>query len=342
MSRSVSLEDSIMAHQIDSIAYAGSTPWHKLGIRLTGDQRTDVGAAIAAAGLGWDVAAQPLFYTRADGSYATADDSQGIIRTDTGRFLGTVGSDYTPIQNRDTLSLLEPLVDRGCTVEVMAGLDGGRRVFGLIRMPQTTITVDGAGDDVNGYILVQSSHDGTSALRAMLTPIRVVCQNTLTMANSRAHSTAVSIRHTKSSAERVKQAAGLLDRMGEAFQATGETFAQLAARELGPKDIAEYIERAVPGPIDDATGLVSPTVRARRETIADLVFSGRGHRADAMSGRASAWYAYNAVVEYFDHVRAAEAKSQAGRASAWDSAIFGGNAAIKANAFELARQLVAA
>ena len=160
-----------MAHMIDettgrpAIAYAGDTPWHKLGRRMTDNERTNIAAALKLAGLEWTVQAIGLRYAP-DGNTGTpaantVPDAQGIIRTDTRAYLGTVGSGYTPIQNADAADVLQPLVAiHGCTVEVAASLDGGRRAFALVKMPDATIQPV-PGDDVRGYILVKWAHDGT-------------------------------------------------------------------------------------------------------------------------------------------------------------------------------------
>jgi hypothetical protein len=129
--------------------------------------------------------------------------------------------------------------------------------------------------------------------------------------------------------------------MQDALTHTGEAYATLAARQMTPKEIAAYIETVIPAPKTD-DGKVSETIRERRETIADLIFHGH-HTADGGAdpryGYASAWRVYNAVTEYFDHVRPTETKSLSARLSAYDSALFGGNAQIKAQAL---RVLVAA
>jgi phage/plasmid-like protein (TIGR03299 family) len=325
-----------------AIAYAGQTPWHKLGRKMTNGERSNLPAAMALAGLDFEVIAEPLYraYRRTPDApieYRQVSDAQGVSRIDTNAYLGTVGGQYTTVQNRPAFGVLEPLIERhGCTVEVMASLDGGRRTFALVRMPDATVTPV-PGDDVRGYVLVTNSHDGSAAVRAQLTPIRVVCQNTLTLSQTTKHATAAVIRHTKTANDRLAQAAQLIERMQLALRETGDTYASLAAQTLTPQQIAKYIKTVIPGD-RDADGKLSKTIRERREAIADLVFHGHHAQdggADASKGYATAWRAYNAVTEYFDHVRAKEASSAAGRANAYDSALFGGNAAIKARALNV-------
>jgi phage/plasmid-like protein (TIGR03299 family) len=327
-----------------AIAYAGGTPWHKLGRRMTEEQRRSLELAMQAAGLNWTVDATPLQYLRPCGpgsnnGFATVPDAAGIIRQDTGAYLATVGKGYTPIQNREAFDVLAPLVENhGCTIEVMASLDSGRRTFALLKMPDATIT-PATGDDVRGYVLVTNAHDGSSAVRAQLTPIRVVCQNTLTLSQATKHSTAAVVRHTKSAPDRLKQAAEIVERMQQALAKTGETYAELAARAMNAKELAAYIETVIPAPAADvAANTISEVIKARREAIADLIFHGHhvpDHITNSTYGISSAWRAYNAVTEYFDHIRATEAKSSSARATAYDSALFGGNAAIKARALNV-------
>jgi len=122
------------------------------------------------------------------------------------------------------------------------------------------------------------------------------------------------------------------------MQQTGETYAGLAARSMNAKELAAYIETVIPATLD-ADGALPNVIKKRRETIADLIFNGHHSQADggadATRGVASAWRAYNAVTEYFDHERAREAKSPNARTSAYDSALFGANAQIKARALQV-------
>lgn len=332
-----------MAHDIDmttgsaAIAWSFRTPWHGLGRQMTEIERSSLSDAMRVAGVDFDVRTAIL----TDDTGRRVSDAQGIIRTDTGAYLGTVGAGYTPIQNGEAFATIDALIQQGCRIEVMGALSGGRRVFALLRMPDTaTVTIE-TGDDVRGYLLVSAAHDGSGAVNITLTPVRVVCRNTMTRAFASAHATAASIRHTKSAPERLELAARTLTNLSAALTETGETFRALAARRMGPAAIAAYIEAVIPNPTPKEP--LSTILRARREAIADLVFHGAGHvHVDVASGEASAWYAYNAVTEYFDHVRPREAGSVATAVKAADSALFGANAGVKARAFTLARDLVTA
>jgi hypothetical protein len=178
------------------------------------------------------------------------------------------------------------------------------------------------------------------------TPIRVVCQNTLAMATPRGARNWFSLRHSASLGARIDDAASLVRTLTAEMIASGETFAGMARKALTASQVAEFVTRVTPNG-DPRALTASPVIQARRDTIARLVFYGRGaamanQLVDTRDGSASLWAVYNSVTEYYDHVRPAEAKSDAGVSKANESAVFGGNALIKANALVLARELVAA
>src|SRR6185312_12271562 len=118
--------------------------------------------------------------------------------------LGVVGEQYVPIQNEEHAALLDALVDEsGAHFETAGSLRGGRQVFLSMKLP-TTMQIGGV-DPVDLYLIACNSHDGTSAFRLLVSPVRVVCANTLALAASRARST-FSIRHTAGAAGQIEQA----------------------------------------------------------------------------------------------------------------------------------------
>lgn len=333
-----------MAHNLATIngrtamAYQGATPWHKLGTRVTDDAaRRSVEAVLAAASLDYTVEKQPLYL--GDGSKVNGREGVLRVEADGSRVqLGTVGDGYQLVQNIEAASIMRPLTDLGCTIESAGALGNGERAWMLAKMADTVTPVP--GDDVRGYFLLHWSHDGQTGVNGLGTGIRVVCQNTLTMATGRGSKQWVAVRHTTNAAGRIDEAAALMRKLTEAMQQTGETFAQLGRKAMTAQQLAAYIETVIP---QDGANL-SPVLKARRDTLARLAFFGKGaEMANQLvpQGSASLWAAYNAVTEYFDHVRPAEAQSPAGVAKANESALFGGNAQIKAQALTVARQLVA-
>jgi phage/plasmid-like protein (TIGR03299 family) len=332
-----------MAHNIDettgapAIAYIGSTPWHSLGTRITPTQARDLDFVRKAAGLDFFVEARSLAYQH-DGQWLATPRGQATVRTDTNAVLGIVGPSYTVVQNEQALDVLRPAVEQlGLTVAVAGALNGGSTGWALAQLPQS-VDVTGTGDTVNGYALFRWSHDGSVGIVGSLTPVRVVCQNTLNAAlNNRAQASVIKVRHTASAEVKLDAAARVVSSLTEALIGTGETFTQLAHRRLSQREVIAYIESVFPQEGDK----LSDVVKARRATVAQLLESGVGANLASPDGP-TAWGAYNAVTEYFDHVRPAEAKSVSGRQRANESALFGANHDAKRFALTQARELVAA
>jgi phage/plasmid-like protein (TIGR03299 family) len=342
-----------MAHNLaninglDAIAYLDQTPWHGLGQKLSlkdvpRDQVID--RALDAAQLRWTVGSLPLFL--ADGTevgghkVSVRYNPDGTVAAQ----LGVVGDGYTHTQNVDNVQILQVLATEfGCVPAAAGVLGNGERCWMLMRLADATISPL-PGDDVNGYFLLHWGHDGNLAVQGLATGVRVVCQNTLSLATN-GRKAWISVRHTTNAGARLDDAAKLIKTLGQTLQATGETFASMARRQLSATELSAFIAAAIPN--SSPSAVVSPTIIARRDTVAKLVFYGKGaalanQDANTAAGEASLWAAYNAVTEYVDHVRTAEAQSPEGLLRAQQSAIFGGNAELKASAFTLARQLVAA
>jgi phage/plasmid-like protein (TIGR03299 family) len=337
-----------MAHNLATIngkaamAYLHQTPWHGLGQRLQGV--ATVAQALDAAQLNWRVTLEPVYL--ADGT--PIPGSQVALRREldgTAVPLGVHGSKYHVGDNVDVTKIGEPLIDLGCTVDAAGALGNGERCWMLFRLADGTFAPV-PGDDVKGYFLLDWSHDGQTHISGLGTAIRVVCQNTLSMALSAAAGKKwVSIRHTASAAQRIDEAAKLMAQLMAAMKFTNETFASMAAKKLNPTQLRAFVDHVVPNTSASAT--VAPKIAARRETVLACIASGKGadmanQLVDTRDGGASLWAAYNGVAEYFDHVRPAEAASEQGLKNAQASALFGGNAQQKAEALTVARQLLAA
>ena len=329
-----------MAHNLSSIngqvsyAYQGSTPWHGLGTRTTGI--TSVEQALQAAHLDWQVGLEPLFL--ADGR--KVDDRKAVVRDKDRRVLGTVGPSFTPLQNADAFGVLnEACRDHGVTIESIGALGLGGRTFALAKLPETVTPT--AGDDVRGYFLITNGHDGSLGYTARCTPIRVVCQNTLSVA-LRAGSGLISIRHTKSIGDRKHEVERLVNALVRNFKETGQTFAQLAEQRLTREQVIAFVERVLPA---DKQGEVTDTLARKRVIVHDLVYTGKGADlagSDLRTGDSTPWAVYNAFTEYVDHVAPAERKSPSAVRSSLESAIFGAGNQLKLDALQAARELVAA
>ncbi|MGS0688923.1 DUF932 domain-containing protein [Nakamurella sp. GG22] len=271
-----------MAHQLEiwsdgsaSVVSARQHAWHRLGTVLPAEFDAEQAMNHAKLG-GWNVRKEALQATvlTGDGVSTLAVPEQfATVRTNpvTGRpdVLGVVGRGYTPIQNEAHAALLDALVDEsGAHFETAGSLRGGRQVFLTMKLP-TTMQVGGV-DPVDLYLIACNSHDGTSAFRLLVSPVRVVCANTQAMAISRAKSS-FSIRHTSGAAgqiEQARQALGLTFAYAEEFQAQAD---QLIAQSMTDQQFRDLINAVWPADPKADKSKRSQTIAAnRRAVLVDL------------------------------------------------------------------------
>lgn len=316
-----------MAHNLNtangktSMMYVGEVPWHKLGTKL--ENPATATEAIQAAGLDFKVIKKTLRTTTPElsvvGHYAT-------VRTDTLDVLGVVGSRYEPIQNRDAFTTFDALVGEGEAIYHTAGVLGkGERIWILAKLPDY-IRVNG-NDVVEKFLLLTNSHDGSGPVRVKLTPIRVVCENTLTVALDNREQE-VRIRHTAQAETRLKQAHEVLGLTNKLYAELDQIFNGMSKKPMTQMMLDEYLKKIFPDPPDKERSTRAITVR---EKVAELTENGIG--ADLAKG--TLWGAYNAVTELVDHYRRPNADDAAGLKSMW----FGSGERTKKKAFEVALRM---
>lgn len=310
--------------------YQDESPWHHMGTAMPSGIQINVQAALAAAQLNWNVILEPLYLQ--DG---TKVDRLASIRDTDRAVLGTVGPNYTVINNSDAGAILDDVcAEFGVTIKTAGALDNGSTVWMLASMNQQIEPVPG---DVNkGYMLLSWNHAGLAALTSRGALTRVVCRNTLDVAinGSRAM---ISIRHSASAQDRLVEARRLMNALTKNLQASNRTFADLAHASMTREQLATFINTVVPMPAPGKDGKPSQTITERRDTIASLMRYGVGSDLANQAvprGEVSAWSAYNAVSEYFDHCRPAEAKSDSAKLAANQSALFGSGALAKRTALD--------
>ncbi len=318
-----------MAHEVESMFSVRETPWHKLGAIL--DNPPTSAEAIHDAGLAWEVAREPLFL--ADGR--TVERFANVRATDRA-ILGTVGPDYTLLQNAEAFSWFDPILESGeATLETAGSLRGGCVVWVLARIGDPLVIVPKADDVVEKYVLLSNSHDGTKAVRVGYTPTRVVCANTLAIAHGDTGSALLRVRHTagmKSTLDAVRNTMAVAHAR---FEATAEQYRALAARQVNPSDLAKYVAHVfeAPPPKEDLLSFAKRAAgeakesrsesyaRERSERVEALFVGGKGNAAPGVRG--TWWAAYNAVTEYLgnDRPRGGTAESRL------ESLALGGSAA---------------
>jgi len=298
-----------------SMMYVGEVPWHRLGTKL--EKPATAAEAIEAAGLGFTVEKLPL---RTESHDLSVPRIFATVRTDTLDVLGVVGSYYVPIQNKDAFSTFDALVGEGEAIYHTAGvLSNEKRVWILAKLPDY-IRVNG-NDIVEKFLLLTNSHDGRSVVRVKLTPIRVVCENTLTMALGGSEQE-VHVRHTAQAPERLKHAHELLGLTNHLYSQLSDIFTGMSKTKMSERETSRYVISVLGG----ENGFYG---RSRIKMVHDRVFelmeTGRG----AEMAKGTLWGAYNAVTEFVDHCRQSNASRSARLKSIW----YGSGETIKKRAF---------
>jgi phage/plasmid-like protein (TIGR03299 family) len=318
---------SDMSKNVETMMYHGKRPWHGLGVAL--DHPADSAAAIRAAGLDWRV---ELFTASAVGE--PIPGALGVVRMDRREPIAVVGERYVPIQNVEAFAFFDHLIGEGHAVYETAGaLDRGRRIWLLARLPgELWVTRE---DNVGKYLLLANSHDGKSPLRALFTPIRVVCENTLRAALSEGQSSGIRIRHVGDIRDKVQEAQRLLGISIKYYDTFAEQAGAMAGRSLRREALDGYFKSLVPDPRE-----VDPShAAATRQTLVRLFETGKGNALPTVRG--SLWAALNAVSELVDHERPVRVKPGESEAlHRWKSAQFGSGAVLKEHAWSQALMIL--
>lgn len=276
-----------MAHEVETMFSARETPWHGLG-QVTEDVLT-AKDAIVAAGLDWEVELRKVYTLNTAGNKMVVPGNHAVVRDSDESVLGIVKSKYVPFQNRDAFTFADNLVDSGSAKYETAGsLRGGKQVFLTMKVP-TEIKING-GDAHDLYVLLRTSHDGSKAVGVYLTPIRVVCMNTMALATQRSNV------KQKWSMPHVSTIEGKLNEARETLKMSFEYADEFSrmANELIDVKITD----------DEAFRLLSEVfpVRPKTDEKIDGVLDCL-RESDKNGYRGTGWGLLNAMTEYHEHYR---------------------------------------
>ena len=225
-----------MSANVETMFYTREAPWHGLGTRV--EEAPNSSEALRLAGLDWNVIQEPIH--TADGR--RIEGFRANIRDRDGRVLGVVTDRYRVVQNEDAFAFTDQLLGEGVSYETAGAIQNGRRIWILARLPKRYIL---NGDEVAPYLVFMNSHDGSGAIKAAMTPVRVVCQNTLNLALSTA-------KRSWSAYHMGDMDGKLLDARNSLFYAEqymaelGKTISALSRVRLSDKQVYEYLEKLLP------------------------------------------------------------------------------------------------
>lgn len=245
-----------MAANVESMFYVREMPWHGLGTKVK--EAPASRDALILAGLNWKVIQEPIFTD-------TREQIEGYkvnIRDSDRKPLGVVTERYKVIQNEEAFAFTDELLGEGVKYETAGSLQGGRKVWLLAHMPHEYII---SGERISPYLLFSNTHDGSGAIKVALTPIRVVCQNTLNLALSSAKR-CWSMIHTGDIRGKMQEARNTLFMAQTYMDELGKEFENLRMKKITDKQVMEYIEILLPME-DNSTPQQTKNIRKLREDM---------------------------------------------------------------------------
>lgn len=273
-----------MSANVETMFYVREKPWHGLGTMVAEALTSE--DALREAGLDWTIDSMPIF----DGNGKEIKGWKANTRSSDKQVLGVVGTRYQIVQNKEAFDFTDSLIGEGITYETAGSLRGGRTIWLLGKMPERYIV----GDKFEPYICFTNTHDGTGAVRACMTPIRVVCNNTLNMALAGAKRSWSTV-HRGNMAMKLEDARQTLDLADKYLIRLDEEADKLANEKMTEGEMHKALDKMFPLE-DDATDRQKRTVESAKEEIILCTL-----RPDLAAFLGTKWGFVNAVSDYVGH-----------------------------------------
>lgn len=225
-----------MAANVETMFYTREKPWHGLGTMVA--EAPNSKDALRLAGLNWKVLQEPVYTENEE----LIQGYKANVRDTDRKVLGVVTDRYKVIQNEEAFAFTDTLLGEGVRYETAGSLQEGRRVWMLARLPREFII---GGERISPYMVFSNTHDGSGAVKTALTPIRVVCNNTLNLA-LRTAKRSWSMIHTGDISGKIEEAKNTLFLAGEYMTALGQEFENLRKIKLSEKQVLDYIKILLP------------------------------------------------------------------------------------------------
>ena len=225
-----------MAHMIETMFSVREKPWHGLGTIVT--EAPASAEALKLAGLDWEVVQEPVY----TGCNEMVKGYKANVRSSDRRVLGVVSDRYKVVQNTDAFSFTDELLGKGVKYETAGSLQEGKKVWLLARLPKEYVI---AGERISSYLVFSNTHDGSGSVKVAVTPVRVVCNNTLNLALETAKRS-FSMIHTGNIHDKIQEAKDTLFMAENYMDNLGIEFEQLRRQKMTDAQVKEYIELLLP------------------------------------------------------------------------------------------------
>lgn len=275
-----------MAALVETMYSTREKPWHGLGTVVREAPTSE--NALRLAGLDWNVV-QEAIYTpcreKIEGFKANVRDTDRKV-------LGVVSDRYKVVQNVEAFSFTDELLGHGVRYETAGSLSGGRRVWLLARLPREYII---AGERISPYLVFSNTHDGSGSVKVAVTPVRVICNNTLNLALETAQRS-FSMVHTGNISDKITEARDTLFKAESYMDRLGAEFEQLHQQKVTDAEVQKYIELLIPME-SNATRTQEKNVNRLREDLATRYYDA----PDLQKVGKNAYRFINAVSDFATH-----------------------------------------
>ena len=225
-----------MPANVETMFYVRVAPWHGLGICV--QEALNSGDALRESGLDWSVVQRPVMTS----TYEPIQGYKANIRNTDNRVLGVVTDRYKVVQNHEAFAFTDALVGEGVKYETAGSINDGKRIWLLAKLPDKYFL---EGEEIEPFLAFSSSHDGSGSIKVCMTPIRVVCQNTLNLALSSAKRIWSTV-HVGDLSKKMDEANATLALAHSYMSSLGSEFNKLNKIRLTDAKVAEYIEMLLP------------------------------------------------------------------------------------------------
>ena len=225
-----------MAHMIETMFSVREKPWHGLGTIVM--EAPASAEALKLAGLDWEVVQEPVYTDNRE----LIKGYKANVRSSDRRVLGVVSDRYKVVQNTDAFSFTDELLGKGVKYETAGSLQEGKKVWLLARLPKEYVI---AGERISSYLVFSNTHDGSGSVKVAVTPVRVVCNNTLNLALETAKRS-FSMIHTGNIHDKIQEAKDTLFMAENYMDNLGIEFEQLRRQKMTDTQVKEYIELLLP------------------------------------------------------------------------------------------------
>jgi phage/plasmid-like protein (TIGR03299 family) len=312
-----------MAHELEIVngqaqmAYVGELPWHGLGTKVPADLTPD--QFMVTAGLDWKVTKEKLVTPQG----VIVPNKEALVRTSDNSVLDVVGTGWNPVQNSEAFEFFNDYVVAGDMEMHTAGsLKNGQMVWALAKTKESFELFN--GDQTDNYFLFTNPHQFGKSINIRMTPIRVVCNNTLTLSLSKESDKMVTVNHRKAfDPDMVKEQMGIAREKMEQYKSMAEF---LGGKRYTADNVIQYFNEVFGAPAKEKVDNVIPFTSRN----AKIAYENLDTQPGANFAQGSWWTAFNSVTHMTDHLQGRENDSRL--QSAW----YGRNRKVKLNALDKA------